>query len=407
MRILLATYWVMPHVGGVKVYLDQMKSFLESQGHQVDIFANHPEFDRYHMINTGRVFYKSNIHPFIDFKIRAHYLKTFPELNDFCINYELQRYGFEMAAAYMGAADYDLIHTQDVISATAMQRIKRRRTPLVATIHGAISKEILISGGVDSLSSVQWHYLSTLEYTGAMAGDVTTVPSQWLKGVLANEFAVPYDKVRVIPNGIHAAEFAARMDAAPQYERSDWNRKVLICPARLNTIKGQQILIEALGQLKSFREDWVCWLVGDGENRGLLEAMVDALGLRNHVVFFGDRQDVPQLLKQADVFVMPSLQDNLPYAVMESMVAGLPAVAANAGGIPEMVISGESGMLSPVGDVSALAWNLRRILEDDELRRRMGEAAKRHAAYWSVDRMVHETVAAYHDAMRIAAGRLT
>jgi glycosyltransferase involved in cell wall biosynthesis len=91
---------------------------------------------------------------------------------------------------------------------------------------------------------------------------------------------------------------------------------------------------------------------------------------------------------------------------MESMVAGLPAVAANAGGIPEMVISGESGMLSPVGDVSALAWNLRRILEDDELRVRMGEAAKRRVPFWSVDRMIYETVAAYDDAMRIAAGRL-
>ncbi|WP_199618376.1 glycosyltransferase family 4 protein [Paenibacillus alkalitolerans] len=404
MRILLATYWVIPDVGGVTVYLDQLKQHLEARGHQVDLLAHHPEYDRYHIVGKGRTFYKSNVLPFIDKKIRSYYRETFPELDNSCVDLEVIRYSFELGAAYLGLGDYDLIHTQDVFSTLAISRVKPRNTALVATIHGSLAKEMVLTGTAEVGKSVSWHYMSTLEYRGAISSNLTILSSNWLRNVLVNEFGVPGDRLRVIPNGIDTAAFNTRMDSPASYSRSGDNRKVLICPARLNTIKGHHVLIDALAILKTMRNDWVCWIVGDGPNRPDFEQQVDALGLRDHIIFFGERDDVPQLFKQADVFVMPSLQDNFPYAVLEAQVAGKPSVVTDAGGIPEMVIHEETGLVSPVRDASALANNLRRILQDDGLRQRLGETARQRSGYWSLQRMVNETVVTYHDAIHKVKG---
>ncbi|MCI3919938.1 glycosyltransferase family 4 protein [Paenibacillus sp. TRM 82003] len=404
MRILLATHWAMPDVGGVRVYLDQLRGRLTSEGHEVDLMSHHPDLTKYHLVGTGRTFHKSNVTPYVEAKIRSYYRRTFPELDDFCIDMEVKRYSFELAAAYFGLASYDVIHTQDVLSTMAMRRVKPASVPLIATIHGGIAREIVLSGlsGIDE--SVRWHYLSMLEYAGSTASDVTIVPSHWLKGMLSSEYGVPGDRLHVVPNGMDTGSFL-RAAEQPTSQGRRWDRKVLICPARLVTIKGQHVLLDALAQLKTVRTDWECWLVGDGTNRADFEAQAGRLGLGDHVAFLGDRTDVPQLLRLADVFVMASLQDNLPYAVMEAQLAGKPCVVSNAGGIPEMVTAGETGLISDVGDVSGLAYNLRRLVEDDALRANMGEAAKQRAlSLWSAERMTTDTKALYESALAMKRG---
>jgi glycosyltransferase involved in cell wall biosynthesis len=407
MRILLATYFVMPDTGGVQVYVEALKQGLERLGHQVDLLAHHPDYDRYYMVGTDRTFYKSNVMPYVDRKIRPYFNETFPELDRNCVEMELGRYCYELGAAYMGLGHYDVIHTQDVFSTMAMYRVKSDRTALIASIHGEIVKEMMHSGTVTKDEGVGWNYVSSLVYYAAVCSDTTVVASQWLKDMMASDFGVPYEHMSILPNGINMDAFAARAEGLTDI-RAIGGRKVLICPARLDPVKGHRVLIDALNIVKSQRTDWECWIVGDGATRAALEEQVNSLGLSGHVQFLGNRSDVPQLMKQSDLLVMASLQDNFPYAAIEAQISGKPCVVSDAGGIPEIVQHGETGLVSPVGNASAMANNINRLLEDDAVRKAMGESARRHGlAYWSSDRMVAETVALYERVLAIKRGVAT
>ena len=97
-------------------------------------------------------------------------------------------------------------------------------------------------------------------------------------------------------------------------------------------------------------------------------------------MFLGVRDDVPDLLAAADVFVMPSLSEGMPLALMEAMMARKPIIASEVGGIPEMVLQDECALLAPPGDPMALTAHLRRLLQDPALREKLGNAAGRRAA---------------------------
>lgn len=101
------------------------------------------------------------------------------------------------------------------------------------------------------------------------------------------------------------------------------------------------------------------------------------------------------------MFVLPSLQDNLPFSIMEAQIAGKAAVVSDAGGIPEMVKHGKTGLVSPAGQSEPLFQNLRRMLESDRLRTRLGEQAKRWALeHWSIETMMKKTLKVYDTVMK-------
>jgi glycosyltransferase involved in cell wall biosynthesis len=127
-----------------------------------------------------------------------------------------------------------------------------------------------------------------------------------------------------------------------------------------------------------------------------MEAKAKAMQLSEDVIFTGIRQDVPNILGLLDVFVLPSLWEGLPIALLEAMAAGLPVVATAVGGTPEVVVEGETGFLVPPRDPEALAEAILRLLREPDLRRRMGEAGrKRVAEHFSVEQMVQKTEALY------------
>jgi glycosyltransferase involved in cell wall biosynthesis len=137
-------------------------------------------------------------------------------------------------------------------------------------------------------------------------------------------------------------------------------------------------------------------VVGEGPERQVLTEEIAAGGLEGTVWLAGDRTDIPALLASMDVFLLPSLGEGISNTILEAMASGLPVIASDVGGNPELVTEGETGMLVPAGDVPALAEAMLRLCDELALRRRMGVAAQLEAQRrFAWDRAVEQYLGVY------------
>lgn len=403
MKILLATHWLLPHVGGVYNFMQELKKRLEQLGHEVDLLGNSPDYRKIHIVNQGKELAKEVLLPMLEAKLDP---QTAPGLNQHSAIrfYELERYCMELAAAYFGLEQYDIIHTQDSFSTRSLSRVKPKRTPLVSHIHGSVAREMKDifrnnpEQGVNE-GSPAWRYFPAIEYHAALSSDLTITANQWSKNVLMSDCGVPDYRITVFQYGLDAEAFQAKYSAGSSHRRPP-GKKVIICPARLVFVKGIHVLLESLAILKRMRNDWVCWIVGDGAMRGQLEEQAKRTGLQHEVLFLGQHDNVPGLLSQSDIFVHTCIQDNQPYSVMEAQMAGLPSVVSTAGGLPEMVTHGFTGLLAPVGDPGSTAQHLNLLLRDEDYRKFLGDNAKTFAyKHWSMDLMIERMLNIYYGAI--------
>jgi len=146
-------------------------------------------------------------------------------------------------------------------------------------------------------------------------------------------------------------------------------------------------------------------LVGEGPLRAAATAEARALGIDDRVHFAGYRDDADSLLAAADVAVLSSREEGMGSVLLDCLVFGRPVAATRAGGIPEVVTDGETGFLVPIEDPRQLGEAILRLLRDPALRQRMGEAARRRAEAFSVERMTERTVAIYEEVVLASAIR--
>nr|WP_283163271.1 glycosyltransferase family 4 protein [Sporolactobacillus mangiferae] len=396
---MLATYWAVPHVGGVWKYMVQLKKNLERAGHKVDLLGYGKDNTFIHLVNKNKKLSTDQLRPLLQAKITP---ANYPEIyaNDLVKYTEFHRYMYELAAAYFGLGDYDLIHTQDVLSTVSMSRIKPSHIPLVATLHGSVAHEIyhqLETTLRSSTSFMAKEYYKKLEYLGATSANTTIVANHWLKNILTDEFAVPTTQIQVQHYGYDTRSFLEKMKEKSSIKKPS-GKKVITYTGRLVELKGVHHLLTALGQLKKERaeKDWVCWIIGDGDQMEDLKIRAQSLSLTDDVFFFGERQDIPYLLSLSDVHVLPSLLENQPLSVIEAQLAGKAVLVSDAGGLPEMVENGVTGIVVPAGDPQSLYENLDLLLDSAKLRKKLGSNAKIWGiSHWSQERAVRNLIKIY------------
>ena len=157
---------------------------------------------------------------------------------------------------------------------------------------------------------------------------------------------------------------------------------------RLTAIKGQDVLIRAASELIRRGRDLFLILLGEGELRQKLEQMTIDLGIAENVRFLGWRTDVAGVMAAFDIFCLPSLSEGMGKVLVEAMAMGKPIVASDVGGIKDIVLHGENGVLVPVGDVAAWVEAIGRLCGDPEGRCRMGDAGWPVAPRYSSDEMI-------------------
>ncbi len=278
----------------------------------------------------------------------------------------------------------DIVHAHDphgvAVAATALSiGAPPRRPPLVA------ARRVDFHLKANAFS--RWKY-------GQVSRFVTA--SEAIRAILLEDGIAP-DRVVTVHDGIdvtRAAETEA-MDVRAEY----WfppHSLIVGNIAALVPHKGQKFLIDAAAIVVRELPEARFLVLGEGELHDALEHQIRHLHIGQHVVLAGFRADALRALKGLDLFVMSSVTEGLGSSLLDAMAAGRPVVATRAGGIPEVVVHGQTGLLVPPRDAPALARAIVELLRDPARRRRMAEAGlARVTARFTVDRMVDETLAVY------------
>lgn len=239
--------------------------------------------------------------------------------------------------------------------------------------------------------------------------------SRDLESWLVRDVGIDPARVRCIPNGIDVQQFAPRADASGSRPLlghfAPPGTCLIINVGRLDPVKDQAGLIEAFDALRR-RDDQSASrlrlaIVGEGSARAALEHQIVRLGLTNEVHLLGNRTDVPELLGEADLFVLSSIAEGMPGVVLEAMASRLPVVATRVGGAGELVVDGETGTLVAASDPDALAAALNAYVRDPALRQRHGHAGRaRVEDQFSLTSMVSAYVALYDGLLARRADRV-
>ena len=254
--------------------------------------------------------------------------------------------------------------------AVAVGRISR--TPVFPTVHTP-------AAFVDNRSfwDLRVYFKKAVNHVIYRAADRVLVVSQEIKEIIQQRFGLKDDKLLFLKNGIVFDDNAPRLlDLQTEFPDSA-NKLKLIAVGRLVALKSFDILVRAIGEVvNQGLTDLLVLIAGKGEERMQLEKLIQDLQIGDCVKLLGLRDDVMDLMKTCDLFVMPSRYEGLSLAMIEAMACGLPIIASDARGLKDCITDEQNGLLFPVDDYNALAERILRLANNKELRDRLSLGAR-------------------------------
>ncbi len=364
MKILMLTWEYPPRiVGGIARVVHDLSKRLIKDGHEVTVVtyrdnASVPEYENDKGVNVYRVD-NYMIHPnnFIDWIMQ--------------LNFNLIAKATEIINKEGG---FDVIHAHDWLVTYAAKSLKNAYDiPIVATIHATEA------GRNSGIHDDTQRYINDTEWLLTYEATEVIVNSNFMKNDLQRLFGLPYDKINVIPNGINLNNFTGierDYDFRRQYAMD--NEKIILYVGRLVYEKGIQHLIAAMPKILSNYHDAKLVIAGKGGMIDDLKAETSSLGLDNKVYFTGymDSKKVQKMYKCADVAVFPSTYEPFGIVALEAMLAGVPTVVSDVGGLDEIVTHGVDGMKSYAGNSNSIADSVTALLYDHQLATNISKKAR-------------------------------
>lgn len=278
-------------------------------------------------------------------------------------------------------AHYAMPHAASAYLAKQMLGDTKVRT--VTTLHGT---DITLVGQAPSFHMVTRFSIQQ--------SDCVTSVSEWLKQE-TNRIFDPKRSIRVIPNFVDTETFSPRDRSTVRDQFARPGEKLLMHISNFRPVKNISAVVETFAEVRK-RIPARLLLVGDGPERVPVEKQVHTLGLADQVTFLGNQEYIEDLLPLADVFLLPSLHESFGLVVLEAMAAGVPVVATNVGGPPEVVTDGESGFLRAPDDVPGMVEAAMGVLTDSELAASVSAAGlERARTRFTVEQVIPQYEAAY------------
>jgi glycosyltransferase involved in cell wall biosynthesis len=284
--------------------------------------------------------------------------------------------------------EVDLLHINLAAGGSAIRkailaRVARRLgVPYVVHLHGSRFHKFWPSAGP--------YVRSKVDRLFAESSAVIVLGEYWSRLVTAHVPQVEH-KIIVLPN----ATAPVRVAREPATD----GRVRISFLGELGERKGTPQLVEALGRLAG-RPDWTATIAGNGQVQETI-ARAQQLGIADRVKVPGwlDSPAATEVLRETDIFVLPSFAENLPMSILEAFACGIAVVATPVGAVPDVIAHESNGLLVPAGDVDALTCALRRLIEDKNLREALGTAAKTdHAKHYEIEAYISRLTAVWFKA---------
>ncbi len=357
------------NMGGAQVHVKDLSIELQKYGLEV------------HVLCGGEgPFLGEMRHCGIPVHVMPHLVRAIHPYFDWCAFWEVHRILKELNPALVGA------HTSKAgwlgrLAAWSLD------IPVVYTMHGL--------SFINTASRPGKHFYILVEKIAGLVSSRVITVCDYDQEFCLKHHILPFDKITTVHNGIPELPDCSDSGLVPAVSTPT----KLLMTARLEKPKNHLFLLRVLSQLTQ-RDDWGLDLVGDGPLRAEVEEVILKLNLVSRVQMLGARNDVPQLLKQADIFILTSDWEGLPLSILEAMRAGLPVIASDVGGVSEAVEDDVNGFLIPKGDAELLKVKLAALLNSKELRLRMGEASrKKFQKSFTISRMIEKTIPVYNAAI--------
>jgi len=257
---------------------------------------------------------------------------------------------------------------------------------LIAQLYGRIAAKlagtpVIVSSEQETDFYKALQPIRSVEVQLSKMTDAIVTCSDGVRSFLCKQVGVRGDNMVTVYNSLRLENFSLSHDAlvAKRELGLDSTGMIVGMVAHLRPEKGHILFLRAAAQVLGAVPGTAFLLVGDGPLRDDLERLALGLGISDAVHFLGSRKDIPRILSAMDVFVLSSLREGFGIAAAEAMAMGKPVVATTVGGIPEVVADGQTGILVPPQSPDALAAAIVKLLRDERLRNRMGEAGRKRA----------------------------
>jgi L-malate glycosyltransferase len=260
----------------------------------------------------------------------------------------------------------DVLHVHyaipHAISAYLAKQILQSKLKVVTTLHGT---DITLVGRDES-------YLPITKF-GIEVSDGVTAVSEWLREETATHFFTNKE-IDVIPNFVDPERF--RRDSSGICQMFGGGNEKLLCHvSNFRPVKRVMDVVEVFEKVSAVVPSRLL-MIGDGPDRSRAEAYARSHNLRERVYFLGNVPNLEEVLGGCDLFMLPSESESFGMAALEAMASESPVIATQTGGLPEVIVEGETGFLLPVGDIDGMAARAIEILSDDALRQRMGRRGR-------------------------------
>ena len=250
---------------------------------------------------------------------------------------------------------------------------KERRLPIVTTLHGT---DITLVGQDPS-------YYTVTRFSIEQSDAITAV-SEYLREETVRAFGSPRERIAVIPNFVDLAEFHPPEERCSGYPP---NERVLMHISNMRPVKRLLDVVHIFARVNAEVPSRLV-LVGDGPERDAAERELAKLGLADRARCVGKVEDVAEVLRWADLYLLPSNLESFGLSALEAMATGVPVIGTRAGGLPEVVQHGVCGFLGEPGDVEGMAQGAVALLKDAGRWRQFSQAARERAAMFAIEKVV-------------------
>ena len=390
MRVLMLSWEYPPQVvGGLGRHVADLSEALVEMGHEVHVLTGDAADEPARETLRG---------------VNVHRLKMYgPVGRDFVES--VTHLNINMLEAALGLVRrgyvFDIIHSHDWLAAYAGKALKHGlMRPLIATIHATEF------GRNHGLHNDLQRHISNLEWWLTYEAWKVICCSQYMRGEIQYIFQLPEDKIRIIPNGVKAEDFAVQED----FDRASFrrfyaadNERIVYFVGRLVHEKGVDVLLEAVPLVLAQDQQVKFVIAGKGPAEYALRERAHQLGVSQKIYFAGfvDDQVRNRLYACADVAVVPSLYEPFGIVALEAMAAGVPVVVSDTGGLSEVVRHGENGLRAYPGNPRSLADNILAYLKAPDFAAYIKERAAREVREkynWAL--AAAKTSAVYHEVLQ-------